>query len=274
MRSIAVVCSAVIGVAFLMSPAFAQEKTAKACQAEWRANKADNQAKGITEKAYVAKCRGGDSAAKPAPAPAASTAKEKKEKKTTAAAAPAATEKTAKACRDEWRANKADNQAKGITEKAYVTQCRAGTAAAQPAPAPARKRRRPRRLRRLLLRKRRRPQHPRRRLHPRPKRRRRPLPWHRRPPRRRQPASTSTRPKRKPSRAAGPERLCGPTWIRRSITSRLTRITATRNPARTCASGMRPARECAPPRTRNIPERLMAHPWLTLWRTKWDYWIS
>ena len=46
-------------------------------------------------------------------------------------------EKTAKACRDEWRANKADNQAKGITEKAYVTQCRAGTAAAQPAPAPA-----------------------------------------------------------------------------------------------------------------------------------------
>jgi hypothetical protein len=137
MRSIAVVCSAVIGVAFLKSPAFAQEKTAKACQAEWRANKADNQAKGITEKAYVAKCRGGDSAAKPAPAPAATTAKEKKEKKTTAAAAPAATEKTAKACRDEWRANKADNQAKGITEKAYVTQCRAGTAAAQPAPAPA-----------------------------------------------------------------------------------------------------------------------------------------
>jgi hypothetical protein len=120
-----------------MSPAFAQEKTAKACQAEWRANKADNQAKGITEKAYVAKCRGGDSAAKPAPAPAATTAKEKMEKKTTAAAAPAATEKTAKACRDEWRANKADNQAKGITEKAYVTQCRAGTAAAQPAPAPA-----------------------------------------------------------------------------------------------------------------------------------------
>ncbi len=134
MRSIAVVCSAVIGVAFLMSPALAQEKTAKACQAEWRANKADNQAKGITEKAYVAKCRGGDSAAKPAPAPAASTASQKK---TTAAAAPAAAQKTAKACQEEWRANKADNQAKGITEKAYVTQCRAGTAAAQPAPAPA-----------------------------------------------------------------------------------------------------------------------------------------
>jgi hypothetical protein len=135
MRKIAVICSAVVGVALLISPSFSQEKTAKACQAEWRANKADNQAKGITEKAYVAQCRGGTSAAKPAPAPAASTAAKKK---TTTAAAPAAAgEKTAKACRDEWRANKADNQAKGITEKAYVTQCRAGTAAAQPAPAPA-----------------------------------------------------------------------------------------------------------------------------------------
>ena len=49
-----------------------------------------------------------------------------------------AQQKTAKQCADEWRANKADNQAKGITEKAYVAQCRAGGAAAQPAqPAPA-----------------------------------------------------------------------------------------------------------------------------------------
>ena len=135
MRKIAVVCSAFIGLAFLMSPALAQQKTAKECQTEWRANKADNQAKGITEKAYVAKCRGGDSAAKPAPAPAAAA----KEKKTTAAAAPADGQKTAKACRDEWRANKADNQAKGITEKAYVTQCRAGTAAAPAAPAAEKK---------------------------------------------------------------------------------------------------------------------------------------
>jgi hypothetical protein len=40
--------------------------------------------------------------------------------------------KTAKQCTEEWRANKADNQSKGITEKAYVAQCRSGTAAAQP----------------------------------------------------------------------------------------------------------------------------------------------
>jgi hypothetical protein len=52
-----------------------------------------------------------------------------------------AQQKTAKQCTDEWRANKADNQAKGITEKDYVAQCRAGGAAAQstaaPTPAPA-----------------------------------------------------------------------------------------------------------------------------------------
>jgi hypothetical protein len=48
-----------------------------------------------------------------------------------------AQQKTAKQCTDEWRANKADNQAKGILEKDYVTRCRAGTAAAQPATAPA-----------------------------------------------------------------------------------------------------------------------------------------
>src|SRR5437899_2306212 len=37
--------------------------------------------------------------------------------------------KTATQCRDEWRAAKADFQAKGITERAYVAQCRAGAAA-------------------------------------------------------------------------------------------------------------------------------------------------
>ena len=45
--------------------------------------------------------------------------------------------KTAAQCREEWRANKADNQAKGITERAYVSQCRAGGAAVQTAPAPS-----------------------------------------------------------------------------------------------------------------------------------------
>jgi hypothetical protein len=125
--------AAIIGLAAAaIDPALAQQKTAKECRDEWRANKADNQAKGITEAAYVKECRAGTAAAQPA-APAAAPAP--------AAAAPAGA-KTARQCRDEWRANKADNQAKGITEAAYVKDCRAGTVAAQPAapaaaPAPA-----------------------------------------------------------------------------------------------------------------------------------------
>src|SRR6516225_9170093 len=127
MRHFGTLCLAIIGASILSFPVAAQQKTVKACQEEWRANKADNQANGITEKAYVAQCRAGGSAASPAPAPASSTS----------SAAPAGTQKTVKACQEEWRANKADNQAKGITEKAYVAQCRARSSAANPAPAPA-----------------------------------------------------------------------------------------------------------------------------------------
>src|ERR1700731_1052964 len=46
-----------------------------------------------------------------------------------------AQKKTAKECSGEWQANKADNLAKGITERAYVTQCRAGTPSSSATPA-------------------------------------------------------------------------------------------------------------------------------------------
>src|SRR6516162_722476 len=127
MRHFGILCLAIIGASILSFPVAAQQKTVKACQEEWRANKADNQANDITEKAYVAQCRRGGSAARTAPARASSTS----------SAAPAGTQKTVKACQAEWRANNADNQAKGITEKAYVAQCRAGSSAASPTPAPA-----------------------------------------------------------------------------------------------------------------------------------------
>jgi hypothetical protein len=126
------VCLAIFAFIAVSSEAVAQQKTAKACTAEWRADKANNQAKGITEKDYVAACRGGTApsptVAAPAPAPAAPTAN-------------TGQQKTAKACTAEWRADKANNQAKGITEKDYVAACRGGTApsptvAAPPAPPP------------------------------------------------------------------------------------------------------------------------------------------
>jgi len=97
-RPVTIICSALIGLAALSSYTVAQQKTVKGCEEEWRANRAENQAKGITEKAYVAQCRAASAAgqptapvaptaAKPAP-PAAATAPK--------AAAPAATPSSAK----------------------------------------------------------------------------------------------------------------------------------------------------------------------------------
>jgi hypothetical protein len=121
---VALTCMIVAGTLGLSAPAWAQQKTLKACQEEWRADKPVNQAKGITEKAYVAECR----ASGATPQPAAPLGKP-------AASPQAATaQKTVKACQEEWRANKATNQAKGITEKAYIVQCRAAGTAAQSPP--------------------------------------------------------------------------------------------------------------------------------------------
>ena len=53
------ICAALLGLVALSSHAIAQQRTVKACQEEWRANKAANQSNGITQKAYVAQCRGG-----------------------------------------------------------------------------------------------------------------------------------------------------------------------------------------------------------------------
>jgi hypothetical protein len=128
MRTIAVIGAAIVGATLLSFPAIAQQKTVKACTEEWRANKAANEAKGVTLKSFVTQCRAGG-AAQTQTAPSAPAASQK-----TTAAAPAATgQKTVKACTDEWRANKDANQAKGVTLKAYVADCRAGKATtAQP----------------------------------------------------------------------------------------------------------------------------------------------
>jgi len=79
------------GILGLSSPALRQQKTIKACQEEWRANKEANQAKGITEKAYVSQCRTGSTAAQPTPAPAAPTATPATAPARTAPPAPART---------------------------------------------------------------------------------------------------------------------------------------------------------------------------------------
>ena len=138
--------AAIVAAVILPAPVYAQQKTVKACEDEWKADKAGNQAKGITEKAYVEKCRAAGEAAKPVakpePAKPAAAAAPAAAQKPAAAVAPKAApaiaeKKTVKACEDEWKADKAANQAKGITEKAYVETCRGGATAATPAAAPA-----------------------------------------------------------------------------------------------------------------------------------------
>jgi len=101
---IATICAALAGLSLLSAPALAQ-KTEKQCSDEWRANRAANQAARVTEKAYVAKCRAGTTAAQPPaatpaaesaapvkpPAPAAAAPAPKTAPKTAPKAAPAAT---------------------------------------------------------------------------------------------------------------------------------------------------------------------------------------
>lgn len=67
MRTLSLACFAILATCLSSSSTFAQQKTIKACEQEWRANKAANQAKGITEKAYVAQCRAGTPGAPPTP---------------------------------------------------------------------------------------------------------------------------------------------------------------------------------------------------------------
>jgi hypothetical protein len=94
-----VMCSVVLGLMTLSSAAMSQQKTAKECREEWRANKAANQANGVTEKAYVAGCRGGTAPAQtttaptppPAPPPAPTAAPARPVPPPTSTARPAST---------------------------------------------------------------------------------------------------------------------------------------------------------------------------------------
>jgi hypothetical protein len=124
-RSVFLGCFAFIfaGLAFSTTPSFAQKKTVKACQEEWRANKAANEAAKVTEKDYVANCRA--DAAKPAA--------------TTTTAAPAVAPKPAakkpadpkqaeyareRACGAERKAEKAAGKVpEGMTWPKYWSDC-------------------------------------------------------------------------------------------------------------------------------------------------------
>jgi hypothetical protein len=116
------------------------KKTVKACEHEWRANQAALRANGIAQKVFVADCqaaaaKGGTSAT----APVAADPSAKPSAATIAPIIPGAgvgTEKL-KACQEEWRTKRAADEVSGMTEKAYVEQCRGGGTTSGTATPPA-----------------------------------------------------------------------------------------------------------------------------------------
>ena len=75
-----IMCASLIVLFGLPNDLLAQQKTVKECRAEWQAQRAEYQAKGVTEAAYIKQCRsGGQESSTPtatpgAPAPAATSA--------------------------------------------------------------------------------------------------------------------------------------------------------------------------------------------------------
>jgi hypothetical protein len=119
-----IVCSAAVltGLTFSATPSLAQTKTVKACQEEWRANKAANQAAKITEKAYVAKCRA-ESAKPTAATPKAPAAAPKATAKKPADGRQAEYARE-RACAADWKVAKAAGKIPaGMTWPKYWSEC-------------------------------------------------------------------------------------------------------------------------------------------------------
>ncbi len=134
LRAMFITFSAVILsiMAVSTAPALAQKKTAKACQEEWQANKAANQANKITEKAYVEKCRAEGGTAQPTSAPAAAPAPKASHSTPPATTTTMAKPKDARqaeyarerACGKDWKADKAAGKvAAGMKWPQYWSEC-------------------------------------------------------------------------------------------------------------------------------------------------------
>ena len=116
--------------AFAAAPTIAHAKTAKACEADWKAGKADVQKSGKKKKDFMTECRASDSAAKAdtQAAPAATPAKP------TTAAKPATTATEGqpgrmamiareRACGAEWKTAKAAGQTGDQKWPQYWSDC-------------------------------------------------------------------------------------------------------------------------------------------------------
>jgi hypothetical protein len=104
-RAMLIVCCAIcVGPAF-PTASFAQRKALPTCEKEWKANKAFNQAAGITKRDWIAKCRVDKWANKPADARRAEYARER-------------------SCAADWKAAKAAGSVSaGMTWPTYWGEC-------------------------------------------------------------------------------------------------------------------------------------------------------
>ena len=117
-----VMCSAVIVsvLAFSVTPSMAQ-KTAKACEDEWKAGKTEIQKSGKKKKDFIAECRGGAVAAPAATPVAAAPAAKTASKPTNGRQAEYARER---ACGQDWKAEKAAGKVPaGMTWPKYWSEC-------------------------------------------------------------------------------------------------------------------------------------------------------
>ena len=130
--------AALIGGAILSLPGLAQDEALKNCRADWRASQAALRANGINQKMFIAECE----AAAAARSGAASTGLGLPEPQMNPASAtlpPTTAGETLKVkeCVEEWRTKRRTkrgiDELQGLTEKAYVEQCRRGsTSSASP----------------------------------------------------------------------------------------------------------------------------------------------
>jgi hypothetical protein len=141
---ILVVGSALIGVTLSSSAGLAQDQALKNCREQWRASQAALRASGIDQKAFIAECRAG-AAARAGAASASPGSPDSQTNPASATPAPVAAGETLriKACLEEWRTKRrtkrGTDELRGLTEKAYMEQCRSGSTSAPPssgAPSP------------------------------------------------------------------------------------------------------------------------------------------
>jgi hypothetical protein len=71
-RVVLILCVSLSVLFGLPNDLLAQQKTVRECRSEWQAQRAEYQAKGVTEAAYIKQCRsGGQESSTPTPAPGA-----------------------------------------------------------------------------------------------------------------------------------------------------------------------------------------------------------